>query len=794
MKFNIDKRLRLQIRGKLVIAFAGFSILPVLIVGILGISWNVQTLRRVAIEDLNHDLIAIKERIGSFLQNTEENIELLTATSSFQRFVSAAKAGDDARVAKAQAALLPELLSFARRKGIFYQIKYIGADGNELFVIEHDGQEYHPLNPNQLNVSGTSFYLYLANKMPPNAFTFIPVELIGRGSKALLPGISCLYPVYSGKFSGLLVFQIYAQAFFRIMEQKTPHTPTGIVMLVNSEGYYLYHSEKKKAWNRLLASKDVSNLEADYGEEVAVRLLGSSSPSIQEVGDELVAHAPLFPDYRGLENDYTILKSVSKKEIFAPANTFKKLFYGLLGIFLLISLLFAYLGTQQFTGPIQKLRREAEVIARGDYHSRVDVETYDEIGELARQFNVMAESLEQRETEIAQHQQHLEQVVRQRTRELEKEKNKLQVILDNVPSGFMLVDKDLRVISASAAIESIIGKPLRDILGHFCFEATRCHENEDDCPSRCVFQSGRPESYLLQRLGPEGEEQYLEQIAIPLKKDGKVETILEILTDVTKRKRLQQQLIRSERLAATGEIAAVIAHEMRNSLTSVRMILQLLREADRLMPSDTDSLNVALDSIGRMENVVKDLLQLARPSPLEKRPGNIITILKESIEFTRHQILRQGIELEVDLTPDLPEVELDHHHLKEAVVNLILNASQAIETTGKIHIRSRLTTLSQNLRDLGEVRIAEDEKVGVGVQEVVLRKGQRTIKVDIMDSGIGMSDEEMQRIFNPFYTTKPKGTGLGLSFVKRVVNAHGGLVKVASQVGKGSQFSIFIPA
>ncbi|MFQ5825280.1 MAG: ATP-binding protein [bacterium] len=793
MRLSINRLLKFNIRGKLAIAFAGLSILPVMVVGILGIASNIQSLRQIAIENLHYDLLTIKERLDAFFQGMEDNIHFLTTSASFQRFIDGVNKHDGRTISLATAELLPEWMDFAQRKAIFYQIKFIDREGNEIFAIEHRQGQYSVLPAEELNKTGTYFYLYLAHEIPPNKATFIPIELKSSKSGELLPAISCIYLVYAPEFSGILIFQIYAQSFFKIVEQATPQIPSGTVMLVNADGYYLYHSEKKKDWNQLLATKEILNLKSDYGEKIAPHLLSRSSNPIYEIDGELVAHAPLFSDRMRLDYKYTILKSVSKAEIFASVGSFKRLFVGLLGFFLLASLILAYLATRQFTGPIQRLKREAEVIAKGEYHGRVDVHTYDEIEELAHQFNIMAKSLEQREAEIAQHRKHLEQMVQARTRELEKEKNKLQVILDHVPSGLILVDKDFNILSASAAIKSIIGKPLEKVIGCLCYEITGCTKDRSICPIQRVFCSGKMESQFLHRVGPDGEERYLEQTAVPLKKDGRVETVLEIITDVTERKRLQDQLVRSEKLATTGEIAAVIAHEVRNSLTSVRMIMQLLNETERLNVSDHESLEVALDSLSRMENVVADLLQLARPAQLEKKLESINDILQDSIEFVEHQISGKGIELDVKLEPGLPDIELDREHLKEAMVNLILNASQAIEISGSICIHSRLNTLNKTLRDLGEVRVAAEENVVVGVQEVVLEKGRQVVRVEVRDSGCGIPEEHLKRIFDPFFTTKVNGTGLGLSFVKRVVNEHGGIVTAESQLGKGSCFTIYIP-
>ncbi|NIR49388.1 MAG: PAS domain-containing protein, partial [Aliifodinibius sp.] len=734
----------------------------------------------------------IKERLEVFFEGMEENIHSLTASSSFRRLINKIDDHEALRSSPITSDLLAEFMAFAERKPIFYQIKFIDFDGDEIFAITQAAGGYRIVPEKELNKTGTNFYLYLARETPPNKAVFIPVELKGNRNE-LIPGISCIYTVYDSGFSGILVFQIYARSFFKIVEQETPHSPEGTVMLVNADGYYLYHSEKKKDWNQLLATKEILNLKADYGEGKAQQLLSRASFAIQELDKEMVAYAPLFTDHAGLENKYTVLKSVSKSEIFAPVNTFKKLFFGLLGFYLLTSLTLAYLATQQFTRPIQRLRRETEGIAKGDYHARVDVRTYDEIEELAHQFNVMAESLEQREEEIFQHRLFLEQKVQERTRELEDEKDKLKIILDNVPSGFILLDKNYKILTASAALRTITGKPVESLIGKTCNEVIGNGHICSGCPTERVFRSGEMEMQQVQRLGADSEERFLEHISVPLKRNGQVETVLEIITDITERKRLQDQLIRSERLAATGEIAAVIAHEMRNSLTSVRMIIQLLAESKVLGQSDCESLDVALDSLGSMERIVNDLLQLARPTQLERRMDSINDILLDSIEFAKHQITRHGIVVETELSGDLPEVALDRSQMKKAVVNLILNASQAVEGHGTIKIRSGVTTLTKNFRDLGEVRTGSDEKVSLGVQEVVLKKGERVLTLAVEDTGCGIPPAQLERIFDPFFTTKINGTGLGLSFVKRVINEHGGLVTVTSHITRGTCFSILLP-
>jgi PAS domain S-box-containing protein len=792
MAFSLNKILRLQIRGKLAIAFVGLSLLPVLVVGLLVISANIKSLKQIAIENLDHDLLIIKERLSVFFHTMEENIHTIAASSSFDSFLQTIERADLSESQTGISDVLDEVIAFAERKGVFYQIKYINSDGEQIFHIEDNAGAYRQLLGKAAS-SGTQFYLYLSRNIPENKATFLPVELKMRNQEQLIPGISCIYPVFAPDFRGVLVFQIYARHFFDVFEDKTLHNPSSHIMLVSREGYYLYHSEKKKDWNQLLASKEQLNLRGDYGNELADRLLQAQGIETFELEKEILISAPLFSVQAGLQSAYAIMISVSKPEIFAPVDIFKRLLVALLGFYLLTSLTLAYFATQQFTQPIKRLKREAEVIAKGDYEARVDIRTYDEIEDLAQQFNVMADSLEQREYQIAQHRQQLEQKVRERTHELQEEKDKLKAILDNVPSAFVLLDKEYRILAASAMLQTFTGKSLSSVIGSFCYEVLGDGHSCEDCPSQRTFKNGKMETRQVQRVNRHGEMRHLEHTAIPLGETGKAETVLEIITDITERKQLQEQVIRSERLAATGELAAVIAHEMRNSLTSVRMILQLLTEGDRLSEADGESLFVALDSLAKMERVVNDLLQLARPAELQRKLESLNDIIKESIEFARHQITKEHITVNMKLGAELPTLLIDREQMKEALVNLVLNASQAIQGSGRVLVKSCVKTLPRPMRGVGEVRVLQDEKTFVEGKEIFLHTGQTVIYLEIEDSGCGILPQDMAHIFNPFFTTKADGTGLGLSFVKRVVNEHGGIISVQSEINSGTRFAIFLP-
>lgn len=397
--------------------------------------------------------------------------------------------------------------------------------------------------------------------------------------------------------------------------------------------------------------------------------------------------------------------------------------------------------------------------------------------------------------------ENLQDMVKERTRELEEEKSKLQVILNNVPSALILLDTNLCIQSVSAAYGPITGNAVREVRGKVCDLCVDFGIPREQCPSRKSLSSGRIERHVVKR---ENGNAYFEHTSVPIKRDGEVEAILEIITDITERRRLQDQLVRAEKATAVGEMAAVIAHEVRNSLTSVKLILQYFSESQKLKGlKEKESIKVAMNSMYMLENIVNDLLNFAKPQQIHLSVQDVNHIVKEGIIFSRHQFERKRISLIEDFSSHLPKLTIDAVGLKEVVVNLLLNAAQAVaEDTGLITIKTAASELSDTLRkSLAEYRLFDQgsdlatrpDPFGSSGSSVELKNGEDIVTIEIGDNGCGIARENIGRIFDPFFTTKTEGTGLGLTMAKRVVNEHGGVILVESQVSRGSTFRIVLP-
>ena len=225
----------------------------------------------------------------------------------------------------------------------------------------------------------------------------------------------------------------------------------------------------------------------------------------------------------------------------------------------------------------------------------------------------------------------------------------------------------------------------------------------------------------------------------------------------------RQQIGRTEKLASIGRLAAGVAHEINNPLTGVLTFAHLLREKANMDEQDKQDLSLIIHETTRAAEIVRGLLDFARERPTLKEPLDINEVIQRTVRLIRNQKLFDQITIEEELAPGLPEVDGDMNQLQQVLLNLSLNACEAMPQGGKLTIAS-------------------------------LAAGDKVI-VKLADSGCGIKPEHFDRIFEPFFTTKPvgKGTGLGLSVSYGIVQQHGGALELESEEGVGTTFTILLP-
>jgi two-component system NtrC family sensor kinase len=255
-----------------------------------------------------------------------------------------------------------------------------------------------------------------------------------------------------------------------------------------------------------------------------------------------------------------------------------------------------------------------------------------------------------------------------------------------------------------------------------------------------------------------------------------VGTLEEKVKERTEELRLAEaEVARGEKLASIGQLAAGIAHELNNPLTGVLTFTSLMRQKAPAGSQDAEDLDLVIRETRRCASIIRRLLDFAREKPPEKSEVNLNELAQETVRFVERSAALQQVEIAMEADPALPPLHADADLIKQVLMNLLVNAQQAIAGPGRITVRTRLHP-SRRL----PLR-SEPEPV---------------VEIAVTDTGCGIAKANLQRIFDPFYTSKEvgKGTGLGLSVSYGIVKAHGGQIEVESAVGAGSTFRIFLPA
>lgn len=468
----------------------------------------------------------------------------------------------------------------------------------------------------------------------------------------------------------------------------------------------------------------------------------------------------------------TVRVGLSKRRMEGEIRRTRRELGVLTAITIILGGLAAALVARRIAQPVQRLADGVAAISRGELHHRIEPTTLDEIGRLAVAFNHMAAQLAQQRSALEA--AHAE--LRQRFAELADLKSYTDNILASVKTGIVTVDLEGRVVTLNPAAELLTGFFAGEAVGRYCTEVFRDSPAIGEILMETLASRADAPGVPLALTRRNGASVPVEFSVAPLKGgDGKDLGVVGVLRDLTVVRALQGQLERSDRLAAVGTLAAGLAHEIKNPLTSLLTFTRhLTRRFDD--PGFREKFqSIVPRELERINGIVERLLELSRPGRLTPTPLLVPALLDRAVELYGHRIESQGIRVTREYAATVLPVAADEELLYRAFVNLIANALDSMEGGGHLTLR---------------VGWSQERHPGRGARRGA---GGPRLRVEIVDTGTGIAADAVERIFNPFFTTKEHGTGLGLALTHKIIEDHGGSIMVTSTPGGGTTFQISLP-
>jgi two-component system sensor histidine kinase HydH len=345
-------------------------------------------------------------------------------------------------------------------------------------------------------------------------------------------------------------------------------------------------------------------------------------------------------------------------------------------------------------------------------------------------------------------------------RSLAEMKTYTENLVESMADGLISIDNEKKIVTINRRAGEFLGEKEKSLKGRKISEILGKNIETILEENKLIIRGQE-----IEVQHPSGNRVPLSLSAAPLKDEmGQEMGSVLLLRDLREIRDLQEKVRRSERLASLGRLAAGVAHEIRNPLSSIRGFAQYFMNRFKGQEEEQGYASIMVKEVDRLNRVITELLDFSRPKEPHREPHSLENIMAHSLALLGPELIRKKVEVEKEYEPNLPQVLVDRDQLTQAFLNLLLNSLESIDGDGKIRV---------------SLKMGGD---------------QPFVEVAISDTGRGIPQEDLEKAFEPFFSTKRKGTGLGLAIVHQIIESHGGNIGVESQEGRGTTFRITLPA
>ncbi|WP_110757143.1 ATP-binding protein [Paenibacillus illinoisensis] len=491
---------------------------------------------------------------------------------------------------------------------------------------------------------------------------------------------------------------------------------------------------------------------ADEDHRAVVRAIrtGQNVSFVSETHEQKVLKS-FIPIFTPNEASYVISIVMDYKQISSMVSE-QLVSHASISLVLLEIVIFgSYLLAGYITRPIQSILGKVNDVADGHFDFRLKVRRKDELGQLANRINAMIRNLG-----------HYTNRLKQMYEENRAVKEHLESIINQTADAIHITDLDGKVLRVNRAFEQLYGWRSREVENRRLKIIPPEAEEEMKQQHAQLIEGLSITSNETVWMKKDGTRVEVSVSTAPVRDElGEITALISVSRDITSRNRMEELLRRSEKLTTVGQLAAGVAHEIRNPLTTLRGFLQLQQETNKL---NHRHLDLMLSELDRINLIVGEFLILAKPQAVHFQERDIRFILGDVISLLDSQAHLHGVEFVLNASSDSAMVHCEENQLKQVFINLLKNGMEAMPNGGSIRIR-----------------LDHDEELN-------------RVRIEIKDEGIGIPEEMMPKLGEPFFTNKESGTGLGLMVSQRIIQSHKGMMDIKSVMNKGTTVIIDLPA
>lgn len=762
---------------KIYIAFLLAAGGPVAVAGLVGIHYSLEALRKETLQHLDQEVGSRASRMAHFFdQLTAELLYIGTSTLLSDLANSIRQSGE--RIAPETVQRLErDYAGFARAYPYIYQVRFLNASGREIVRVDRKDGRLYTVPTAELQDKSDRYYLHDALGLEAGQVYVSPLDLnIERGQVEVpeKPVIRFATPIVdrAGEKRGILIINLHAAYVLEQIEQMAERG--GVSYLFDRSGFYLSRTAEASGAPPSVRMQSAEALTDLMPRSLLARIIGGERGN-EVLGDWIVAFSPIGPgqmlaDRAERPTEWAIALAIPRKRLFeAVFNLY--LLYGVLTLSLAVTAAAGFLLSRRLLRPLTLLAAETGEIAKGHFGRRVEIRGKDEIADLGSRFNEMAARLDETYRAIERQKGRLEEEVRARTAELAREHDNLATIIESTADGILSVSSDGVIELANTAAERQLGRSNGRLAGQRLADIWPGFDGFAKDAAGGQSPSGR---FELEHAG----RTLSLNIAVVAPKD-RPEGFIVVVRDVSEERRLAEhkreldrQMFQMEKMTTLGELAMGLAHEIGNPLAGMKSVVQMLIEEEGHEPGHLAYLKRIENEVHRLSGFLRTFHGYSAPQESHPIPVALEQALEDVLLWTRKEAQARGVTIaHAHCCEALPQLWADPNHLKQVLLNLVLNAIQATPKGGRVDIGMCFGT-------------AHPEDLDGPVPRM---------RFCIRDTGHGIPPEVLPKIFDPFFTTRPQGSGLGLAVVKKIAVQHGADIRVGSRPGAGTSFELIWP-